>query len=79
MQHLATIVFQEHNEQHPHGNCGHGKEIDRDHLADMVCRKVRHVWLGGRRSPRRMRLQLAMNPGCAPQRIGGGYLLDQSA
>jgi hypothetical protein len=37
MQHLATILFQEDkNEQHPHANCGHGKEIDGYHLADMV-------------------------------------------
>src|SRR3954471_2203119 len=37
MQHLATIVFQDDQyEQYPHGNCRHGKEINRYHLADMV-------------------------------------------
>src|SRR3569833_2998212 len=37
MQHLATIVFQYHqNKQHPHGNGRHGKKIDRYHLPDMV-------------------------------------------
>jgi hypothetical protein len=49
-------VFQEDNyEQYPHANCGHGKEIDGYHLADMVVEEVRHIWLGGRRSLRRMR------------------------
>src|SRR5258708_2334090 len=86
MQHLATIVFQEDKyEQHPHGHCGHGKEIDGDQLADMVVQEgpprlvrwppepaqdARHGALGEGDAEH---LQLAMNPGCAPQRIGGGY------
>ena len=92
MQHLATIVFQEDKyEQYPHANCGHGKEIDGYHLADMVVQErpprlvrwaaepaqdARHGALGDGDAEH---LHLAMNPGCAPQRIGGGYLLDQSA
>ena len=31
MQHLATVVFQQDKyEEHSHGNCGHGKEVDGD-------------------------------------------------
>src|SRR4051812_41881058 len=92
MQHLATVVFQQDKyEEHSHGNCGHGKEVDGDQLADMVVQEgpprlvrwppepaqdARHSALGDGNAEH---LQLAMNPGCAPQRIGGGYLLDQSA
>jgi hypothetical protein len=49
-------VFQhDQYEEYSHGDCGHGKEIDGDHLPTWLCRKVLHVWLGGRRSLRRMR------------------------
>ena len=56
-----------------------------------LCKKVFHVWLGGRRSLRRMRetvrsemanaehLELAVNPGCTPQWIGSGHLCNQAA
>src|SRR3569833_1421531 len=56
MQHLATIVFQyDQNKQHPHGNCRHGKKSIDTIWPTWLCRKVLHVWLGGRRSLRRMR------------------------
>jgi hypothetical protein len=103
MQHLATIVFQEDKYEQLAPRVlpaavgtfmlivGHGKEIDGDHLGDMVVQEgpsplarwppepaqdARHGALGDGDAEH---LQLAMNPGCAPQRIGGGYLLDQSA
>ena len=92
MQHLATVVFQEDKyEQHLHGNCRHGKEIDGDHLPDMVVQEgpprlvrwppepaqdARHGAFGDGDAEH---LEFTMNPGCAPQRIGGGHLLDQSA
>lgn len=92
MQHLATIVFQDNEyEQHFHRDCRHSKEIDRDHLADMVVQEgsprlvrwppevaqdARHGTFGVGEAGH---LQLAMNPRCAPQRIGRSHLFDQSA
>jgi hypothetical protein len=92
MQHLATVVFQENEyEQYPHGDCRHSKEIDRDHLADMVVQEgsprlvrrppevaqdARHGAFGEGDTEHR---ELTMDPRCAPERIGRGHLLDQSA
>jgi hypothetical protein len=89
VQHLATIVFQDDKyEQNPHGDRRHSKEIGRYHLADMVMQEspprlvrrptkpaqdTRHGAFGDGDAEH---LQFAMNPGCAPQRIGGGHLLD---
>ena len=92
MQHLATVVIQEDKyKQHPHGNCRHGKETDGDYLTDMIAQEgptslvgrppepvqdARHGAFGDGDTEH---LEFTMNPGCAPQRVGGGHLLDQSA
>ena len=92
MQHLATIVFQDDQyEQYPHGECRHGKEVNRYHLADMVAQEgapglvrrpsepaqdARYSALGDG-DPEH--LEFVVNPGCAPQRIGCGHLLNESA
>ena len=89
MQHLATIVFQDdQSEQYPHGNCRHGKKINRYHLADMVAQEgapglvrrpsepaqdARYSALGDGDAEH---FEFAVNPGCAPQRIGRGHLLN---
>ena len=70
MQHLATIVFQEDKyEQHPHGNCRHSKEIDRDHLADMIVQEGPAGLVRRRRSLRRrrdtLRSEMAMPSICS--------------
>src|SRR4051812_7220386 len=56
MQHLATVVFQQDkHKEHSHGNCGTVKKSMETNWPTWLCRKVRHVWFGGRRSLRRMR------------------------
>ena len=70
---------------------GRTKEVDRYHLADMVFQKGFPRLVGRTPEPAQdardsalgdvdaQHFQLAMDPGCAPQRIGGGHLLNQSA
>ena len=89
MQQLATIVFQNYEyEQHLHRDCRHGKDLGRYDLADMVvqerppclvrraaepAQEARHRALGHGDAEH---IEFAMNPGCAPQRIGGCHLFD---
>ena len=92
MQQLAAIVFQDNEyEQHLHRDGQHGKEIGRHHVADMVVQErppglirrptqsaqdARNGALGDRDAEH---LEFAVNPGCAPQRIGSDHLCNQSA
>jgi hypothetical protein len=69
----------------------HGKEIGRHYVANMVAqegppglvRRPTESAQEARNSALRDRdaehFEFAVNPGCAPQRIGGDHLLDQSA
>src|SRR5215813_8380007 len=81
----------EEHEQHPHGDRGHCKEIDRHHLADVVAKKSLPGLAG---SPRQLsedsrdgslrdldakHLEFSVNPWRTPQRIGRDHPLDQSA
>jgi hypothetical protein len=78
-------------EQHPHSDGRHGKETGRYDLADMVApegspglvrrppepaQDARHEAFGDGDAEH---LQLAMNPGCGPQRVDSGHLRDQAA
>jgi hypothetical protein len=92
MQHLATIVFQDNkHEQELHCDGRYGKEIGGYDLTDMVVQEsfpsltrraaepaqnARDSALGNGDTKH---LEFAVNSGCAPQRICGDHLCDQSA
>jgi len=89
VQQLAAIVFQDDEyEQHFHRDGRHGKEIGRDDLADMVVQEglpclvrraaepAQEARYGTLRDRDAEHFEFAMNPGCAPQRIGRGHLFD---
>ena len=92
VQHLATIMFEDNEyERHLHRDGRHCKEIGRHYLTDMVVQEgppglVRRATesaqdagnsaLGDRDAEH---FEFAVNPGCAPKRISGDHLLDQSA
>jgi hypothetical protein len=91
MQHLATLVFQDNKyEQHLHRDGRHGKEIGGYQVADMVVQEgppglVRRTAKRGQEARDSAlgngdaeHLEFAVNPGCAPQRIGSGHLCNQS-
>jgi len=85
-------MFQDNEyEQHLHRDGRHCKENGRHDETDMVVQEgplglIRRATESaqntgnsalGDRDPEHF--ELAVNPGCAPKRIGGGHLLDQSA
>src|SRR5215467_3711911 len=92
MQHLPTAVFQhEEHEQHLHGDGRYRKEIDGNHLAEVVVKK-RLPGLAGwprqlsedsrdgpLRDPDAKHLEFSVKPWRTPQRIGRDHSLDQSA
>jgi hypothetical protein len=82
--------YDEH-EQNFEGDCGHGEEVNRNHLTEVIAQE-RLAGLGGRppQSPKDSgniafgnldaeHFQLAMNPGCAPQRVGGNHPFDETS
>ena len=92
VQHLPTTMFQyDKHEQHLQGDGRHGEEVNRNHLTEVIAQE-RLPGLAGRprQSPEDSRdstfgdldaehLQLAVNPGCAPERIGRNHPLDQAS
>ena len=70
---------------------GTAKEVHRYHLADIIVQEGFPRLFGRMPEPAKdardsafgdgdaEHFQFAMNPGCAPQRVGSGHLLDQSA
>jgi hypothetical protein len=90
VQHLPTTMFQYHeHEQNLQGDGRHGEEVKRNHLTEVIAQE-RLPSLAGR--PRQSSedsrdsafgdhdaepCQLAVNPGCAPERVGGNHPLDQ--
>jgi len=92
VQHLAPTMFQhDEHEQNLEGDRGHGEEVHRNHLSEVIVQK-RFPGLAGRprQSPEDSgdstfgdldaeHLQLAVNPGCAPERIGRNHPLDQAS
>ena len=56
VQHLPTTMFQyDEHEQNFEGDRGHGEEVNRNHLTEVIARNVFQVWPGGRGSLRRIR------------------------
>ena len=92
VQHLPTTMFQyDEHEQNFEGDRGHGEEVNRNHLTEVIAQE-RLPDLAGRprQSPEDSgdsafgnldaeHFQLAMNPGCAPQRVGGNHPFDKTS
>jgi len=92
VKHLATPVFQDDEQvQNLHGDGGHGEEVNRNHLAEVIVQE-RLPGLAGR--PRQLpentgnrafgdldaeHLQLTVNPRCPPKRIGRCHPFYQAA
>ena len=92
VQHLPTIIFQcDEHEPSFEGDRGHGEEVNRNHLTEVICAGTSSR--SGRTRPRQSpedsgdsafgnldaeHFQLAMNPGCAPQRVGGNHPFDET-
>src|SRR5215467_1882042 len=90
VQYLATAVLQhEEHEQHSHADRGHGEEVNRDHLANMVVKEglprltgrsrkaAQNSGHGARGDHDAEHFQFTVDSRCTPQRIGSHHLLDQ--
>jgi len=89
VQHLATIMFQDNEyEQYLHRDSRHRKEISGYHLADVVVQEGPPGLVRRAAEPAQetgdsalgdhdaKHFEFAVNPGRAPQRIGGNHPLD---
>ena len=82
--------YDEH-EQNFEGDRGHGEEVNRNHLTEVIAQECLPGLAGRpRQSPEDSgdsafgnldaeHFQLAMNPGCAPQRVGGNHPFDETS
>ena len=90
MQHLATTMFQhQEHKQHLHRDRRYGEEVYRDHLTKVIVQEGLPGLAGSSRQLAEQpgdgpfgdldaeHLQLAVNPGCSPERIGRNHPLDQ--
>jgi hypothetical protein len=90
VHHASPVMSEdEKHEEHAQAHGGHGEEVDRHQVVDVVGEE-RPPRLGGRRAPLREQpgdralrdhdsqlQELAMNSRCAPQRIGVGHPGDE--
>jgi hypothetical protein len=86
-----TMFHYDEHEQHLKGDRGHGKEINRNHLTEVIVQEDLPRLAGRPRQSQEdsgdsafgdldaKHLQLAVNPGCAPERVGGNHPFDEAS